>query len=1290
MSESYREGMDFDPDIGESLSRQSSNTSAGSIHDRDDDDDIDRIRQRPRTPVAVNTERAAHEPKQIRGFNLLDNEVDDDSGNVYYKDLLDGKKYILMKDGERQYLMNETYAEKFDLYEGENELIPSKPVFARVQPAAAALTPMARPRPNPPGGLTYVNITTKGNHIYKDENNFEWKAIFIDPIHHTTLIYVRRDGEPTIYNSSMFDLNGNVVEKTDSVHNLSTPEKLRDLTEDVANVQTNFDAKCQSLCDHMQSTLFSQEMRDYDALEKMPDYDRLKISRIEEAEREVDRAAQDLMDKEKKYGIKSDQFISASSEYETAVGKLDLLQRSIANNDTRHFIEFYVESRLLFDELNSRNDMCFQREDTSAFADKYSQLGLKKFHPQFGIYGELSIASLIEKALDVTYCSMNAFMKYTNETNKKLMNRFKQMNIKKIFDELYDTIKSKGTLTRGEITECNPIVEQINNFFFFIVENLKDTTIATDIVQLMIASRKLIINIMTTKSTLDGEQGTPLQYLNQFRHDSISFLFFATADQSAALSSPDWQPTLTEFTGGGDRNKYQLIFDNKVLHSILVIKKLNDFESSPPHEKEIMEQLKVICEGISISNIHTGLISFDDFNMVMNQGIQYHGEITTVYDLLSNDRIMEPYMKIPITRLSRDIYYLSRLLFNYNLQDPKLVKKGANLDSKDIFGHDYHESIVRDIIGTPNFLDSMICEFIEKQFGDDLYHLVSDSDFASKIMRYLEDRGANTTIFNEHFITWFCSDSFVWRFLLPDRQAAIIKKIQSPSSIPVTDIHETTKIPSEKKYQFQSENNAELSKYTPFDNSICRLFDEVYSIIKSTPAHKVEEIQLENQNRCFIFQPNDKKRTLLSVARLQHGFRSDPRTYFEESIFSHIDPKIDLPDYAAGTLDLFLKHGSTNTGTYKFLLLSAFTKIDAAKAPVEEAVWKIYSSRGGPLRYRGQTCAYVHSLRPKIQHVGEKYNPKNLGVSIREKLRTHPQSMNKKNICRILKVFIEDQELKILVSSDIKKIPEKFKQIVEKEYDQLIQSLRYYLIEKCGTRNIHINDKSGTPIQTLWDQCSEYFTRFFFNCNQLVEIYITDLIPLHNIYRYIDLVLMDGKITNIFYEIQKRQPRTVCGGDLFSAGGGAPASSMDLDEFQGGKKKYKGGGDPIGYYLSTETEKENEGFVLKPIYDQATLDRMKQRFHENMLINIYHQKIEEEMKRNRVTVRPNPITPDIVKKVPSITSPIIIRTPTRRNQQSLPLRTAGGFAKKQTKRNQKNKRTKKYRNKNPRRKTRRS
>jgi hypothetical protein len=256
-------------------------------------------------------------------------------------------------------------------------------------------------------------------------------------------------------------------------------------------------------------------------------------------------------------------------------------------------------------------------------------------------------------------------------------------------------------------------------------------------------------------------------------------------------------------------------------------------------------------------------------------------------------------------------------------------------------------------------------------------------------------------------------------------------------------------------------------------------------------------------------------------------------------------------------------------------------------------------------------------------------------------------------------------------------------------------------------------------IDRLWEKVGPSFVRFFNICHVKVEKNLKHLGPLHRVYKYISLVLRDGKeeITDIYYcvkssEITSSSTATGAmdwdvhgdgdddddddsdaaasgsGGAADSGSGGGSVSGMDVDIHRGGKKKYKGGGDPIGYYLSTETEKENEGFVLKPIYDQATLDRMKQRFHENMLINIYHEKIEEEIKRNRVTVRPNPITPDIVKKVPSIPSPIISRTPPRR-QQSLPLRTAGGFAKKQTKRNQKNKRTKKYRNKNPRRKTRR-
>lgn len=233
-------------------------------------------------------------------------------------------------------------------------------------------------------------------------------------------------------------------------------------------------------------------------------------------------------------------------------------------------------------------------------------------------------------------------------------------------------------------------------------------------------------------------------------------------------------------------------------------------------------------------------------------------------------------------------------------------------------------------------------------------------------------------------------------------------------------------------------------------------------------------------------------------------------------------------------MDLGPKLASVHRGLGKYILETCITRIDAASQSIDDDILILKSWKGAPLRYRGRLVAVVHYRKPLSIQLKKRFKINELGAKFAEDLEEVPK-LNKSNICDVLYFFAFDRDLTALIDSDIKSISGKYQETVKQQLDILKGEVIDFIQDNCTKSRNLIGKLKEAKIDTLWRGVGAYFRRFFNNCYQFVERHMnkigTDLTKLHNVYKYIHLVLMDGKdtISSIFYEVHKRRTPTRSG-----------------------------------------------------------------------------------------------------------------------------------------------------------------
>ena len=800
------------------------------------------------------------------------------------------------------------------------------------------------------------------------------------------------------------------------------------------------------------------------------------------------------------------------------------------------FTEFRVMSPLLYSLLKSEG-LCYFRAEPSHWQSIEQNVSEQRLF-QFGVYGEMSLASLLSLAFKVVNIVGKTLRAYTPKTYVS--------SFQILFDAAQEAMKTinKGNQLVRDMIGTDAVISMIKTIGEILInlQEYYDIEDNTSNKLLYLDCHDLIVNILVTKPTLDGEQAAQLCLLIE---SQLKFLCYTSADKSAAFSVYYTIPVWSEYTidRSANSSKTQFILESKMVYRFLRLSLIHKdtmyihthtegfkraaaiLEITPEQYLAIILKLKthiIIPKNAESKSWSSSDTESQSFNMRMDNDV--NGK--SVYSWLCDDT-MDFWLNNSVLIKNRHVFFVSRMMFNYhclakNLQESKV--RDPNCKSASIFDHDYDGLLHRFYIGAPILFHGVLNKFAN-QYGIDMTRFIGSINFEKELLDTLKEKEIENDYFFKNFIKYIKSDPFIKANLSAETKAKMLAPIVHKSS-------EQTQDPPSKMTRKRSEtpvtlDHREFEKYVLFSEECAEIFDDVGHTLLNTPAQRFEEQWrwYSCYERCIMIQSSFVKegeacmyvsRDINLLERMQDPVQG---TVEKNHNFLSVIQTPNTPGGVGGSVDLGLSTGGTNLSVFSVLLNTVVTCVDSAHQKKGYFTSEVFSGFGQSLRYGGRECAYVHPFLNKHEDLLFEFDftfdfTKRLLILIHKK----PSCITAYTVTPTIVMFTEysvhDLTLYGVISREINKISEKFQTLGEQlrdEYD------KFYLLMK-AIENDEKGKKGKKRITAaeLWTKMEEPLKLLIRNmdmyCNE--PSYKDEPIvanSVYSIFKYLELVLLQGE-----------------------------------------------------------------------------------------------------------------------------------------------------------------------------------
>ena len=952
----------------------------------------------------------------------------------------------------------------------------------------------------------------------------------------------------------------------------------------------------------------------------------------------------------------------------------DEIELHMTKEESLPFTEFRVMSNQLYASLRSEG-LCYFRAEPSRWQSMEEDVTEQRLF-QFGVYGEMSLASLLSLAFKV--------VNIVGETlSRSISSKIYKAGFKSLFDaaRIYDgNINAGNQLVRDMIGahDVKLMIETIGEILinlqhYYYIEEDKSNKL------LYLACHDLIVNVLLTKPTLDGEQAAQLYLLIE---SQLKFLCYTSADKSAAFSVYYTIPVWSEYTidRSANSSKTQFILESKMVYrflrlSILLPAELVAFihtegfiraaailRITADKYTAIIQSLKrnigIPRHAESISWSSRDIESYN-FNRRMDTVV----EGQSVYRWLCDDT-MDFWLNGSVLIKNRYVFFVSRMMFNYhcldrNLQESKV--RDPNCKSASIFDHDYDGLLHRFYIGAPILFHGVLNKFAN-QYDIDMTRFIGRMNFEKELLDILKENQIATDDFFQEFIKYIKSNPFIIANLKDETKAKILAPIghESSAQLPVVVPQKMTRKRSAPPVI--TLRHTEFEKYLSLDPECAQIFDEVGDTLLNMSAQNFEEQWrwYSCYERCIMVQSNFLKdeeacmhvsRDINLLERMQDPLQG---TVDKKGEFLSVIQTPNTPGGVGGSVDLGLSTGGTNLSVFSVLLNTVVTCVDSAHQKKGYFTSEVFSGFGQSLRYGGRECAYVHAFLKEPTEVGL-YGEYEFAFDFTKRLlmliQKKPSCITAATVTHTIHMFTdwsEDRDLTLygVISKEIEKIsrvdPE-LGQGLTRFYDGFYNLMRDIKVE---------NDekgKKGMSAAELWKKIEKPLPFLIRNMDGACERSSHRDEPIvansvYSIFKYLELVLLQG-------EDQFNTVRLIMTGRDFphmdSHRHGEGVTSLSAASSQ--TALYKKSKDPLGgatkglprapprgpakgggwddWFGNTNKKVLGYSFadvgndlVLKPIYSEEEYKKLKHRQYINILLNIRQQQIENRIKQEQQTI----------------------------------------------------------------------
>ena len=661
----------------------------------------------------------------------------------------------------------------------------------------------------------------------------------------------------------------------------------------------------------------------------------------------------------------------------------DEIELHMTKEESLPFTEFRVRSILLYGALKA-NDLCYFRAEPSRWQNMAEPVNQQRLF-QFGVYGEMSLASLLSLAFKV--------VNIVGDTLKKILPKIYNASFKDLFESAleYDrNINAGNQLVRDMIgthdvklmiQTIRPILIRLQNNYYIEEDESPNKLLYLD-------CHDLIVNVLLTKPTLDGEQATQLYLLIE---SELKFLCYTSADKSAAFSVYYTIPVWSEYTidRSANSSKTQFILESKMVYRILYLITLPEIEFTKIIENKgfidaanilniapaiYIEILKSLRRAIQIpaDTYSKSWSSTSPFSKMFNQRMDEGVEGQSVYSWLCDDT-MDLWMDSTLTVKNRYVFYVSRMMFNYhcfhgNLQESKVTD--PNCKSASIFDHDYDGLLHRFYIGAPILFHGILNKFAN-QYGINMMSSIGSINFEEELLAILKKKSILTEDFFRNFNQHIKSNPFIMANLSHETKAKMIASLdteQVPTESAPMDKEKTSRT---KKPRANTIRNPEFDKFfNLLYPESAQIFDEVGDTLMNKSAQNFEEQWrwYSCYERCIMVQSRFIKdneaymhvsRDINLLERMQDPLQG---TVDKMRDFLSVIQTPNTPGGVGGPVDLGLSTAGTNLSVLSVLLNTVVTCVDSAHQKKGYFTSEVFSGFGQYLRYGGRECAYVHAF----------------------------------------------------------------------------------------------------------------------------------------------------------------------------------------------------------------------------------------------------------------------------------------------------------------------------------------
>jgi hypothetical protein len=913
------------------------------------------------------------------------------------------------------------------------------------------------------------------------------------------------------------------------------------------------------------------------------------------------------------------------------------------------FTEIQVDSSQLLGALNA-DDLCHFRAEPSHWRYDWGQPLF-----QFGVYGELSLALL----LDLGFKVVITVGKTIQTTASNLFS--KDRSFKKLFDTAardYDVIVKENSLVRDDIKTS--IVKDMIVTIGTILLKLQTCyheAYPNSIEQMLCrASYDLIIRILLIKPTLDGEQATAMSLLIDF---DTKWLCFTTSDKSAAFAVKHNIPVLSEYKVGtqSTATKTQFILEPTVvfrflyLHTIRDINVLDKLILNPQFVRaavmcgmspeKYLHVIKGVRSHIKIpkgaNGRHWGAKEETSlrFKRKMDTLVD---DTKTVYKWLCDDS-MDLWAPPSIIVYNRYFFYGSRMFYNYHGHPDNINESGVIeplRDAANVFDHDYDGLLLRFYLGHPIYVHGKIVEFAKECYHIDMPHSIGAINFEEQLLNILKIKERDVEEFCDNCYTYLIQDSFI----LANITGAVKDSIQH--SAETEPRKPKRKAPAKLDHP---EYNQRLFDIHPL---LAILVDNVGDSLNDNNAENFERMWRQYvacKRRCMALQSSTRLNgeDSIIVSRMPDAWSAtrDPlaaATATAGGLYeSHIRP-LKLPGGISGPVDLDLSVGGTNMSINSVEIRGPAYDVDAAHNPTGTFTFFVKYLNGQELRYGGKKVAFVHRFQnndddPDGTEAAADESHLVFTTTLLKTFFKKPSCLTAESIPYVINIFREHLQenpspytLYSVISQEIAKIT-RVNGLLANQLSEQISAIFNKIFEIFEKNKRERKEKTAVA-QSFWKEFSSQLIPSIKSMDQLCgqgrvqgNAAVIDS-SLSTIFKYLENVLCNGEkhFRTILLQYQGRHDNT-------QSQPGQSSSTCALSEPLGGATSTKKGGwwenllgnvnqKVIGYSFADI----GNDLVLKPIYSEEEYKKIEHRQYINILLNIRQQQIKNRIKQEQQAI----------------------------------------------------------------------